>query len=90
MTEGRLRNVHGNVEEHERVGLREPPGARDNLVGGLAGPDVSQVLSGVWRKRPLDGVNGCCGSGERVASYANCKQETYRTLAGTNRSGPAG
>lgn len=57
------------MEEHERVGLRESPRARDDLVSGLARPDVSQVLSSVWRERSLDGVNGSCGGVSGVHLY---------------------
>lgn len=53
-------DIQGNMEEHERVGLRQPPGIRCDLTLGLALPDTADILSRVGGEGALYWVNGGC------------------------------
>ena len=48
------------MEEHERIGLRQPLGIRCDLTLGLALPNTADILSRVTGEGALYRVNGGC------------------------------
>ena len=48
------------MEEHERIGLRQPLGIRCDLTLGLALPNTADILSRVGGEGALYRVNGGC------------------------------